>query len=837
MKNTNLKLYFLSFVFMLFVAACSDNDDDTAPNSAPTTPELVSPASSATNVDTTVTFTWKASTDNEGTKVSYAVHYASSEDMANATKVDDDEPTDLTATTKLKAGTTYHWQVTATDEAGKSAKSAVREFTTVAAAKPDVVQPTDTVAYTTGSKVYFSEYYEGSGNDKYIEIFNGTTADIDLANYVVMKSNNGAGFADSLILSGTLKPDSIYLIANASASQTILDQADKTVAYSNSDKSSQTLSFNGNDAIGLFVKNSDNKWSLCDVVGIESSNADFAKDKALIRKEATTTGSPYWSTAQSTYEEKPTSWVYSVGVREIGAAPVQVGPTTDSKLLISEYCDAGNDKYIEFYNSGTTDIDLTPYIFKVAVNSDTDWTEVHDLTGTLAPGKTYIIMNNNSGTTQSLKDAVNDASQAGVVIDVKFTGNDAVALFKTVNNQLSMCDVIGTPGGNAYFEVNGVANASNDHTLVRDEAKTVGQPDWSKATTEYVVKEKNWYYSLGIRGVGVKPAYQFTDAPVVDVMDEDFQTLEAGRPTIAGWYTELVTGTEYFVKNGSAYLGIDPAEEATESWLVSPKLNFDATGSHKNISFDLKRGYMKNEQIQIFVSTNFDPTQGVAAATWTEVTSKATLPEFADNGWSDYVSTGSMDLSDQSGTVRVAIKYSCDGTQNGGRLYMDNFKFNYEVIVPTEPTDSVLVYKTDFETWTDDTHPDGWDKVENVTKSTEQKLSGSYSAKHTGGTKDLAKNITLEPNKKYRVTYYVYDNEGGKTRPWSYVKNAANASLTTDNEAGLRPSGFSADSDKWQKVVIDFTTPADTDHLYWEWRTYKGGSVYFDDFSVYEMKY
>ena len=33
------------------------------------------------------------------------------------------------------------------------------------------------------SGIFFSEYGEGSGNEKYLEIFNGTGADLDLSNY------------------------------------------------------------------------------------------------------------------------------------------------------------------------------------------------------------------------------------------------------------------------------------------------------------------------------------------------------------------------------------------------------------------------------------------------------------------------------------------------------------------------------------------------------------------------------------------------------------------------------------------------------------------------------
>jgi predicted extracellular nuclease len=41
------------------------------------------------------------------------------------------------------------------------------------------------------SDLFFSMYAEGSSNNKFIEIYNGTGNDIDLSNYMIKGSNNG----------------------------------------------------------------------------------------------------------------------------------------------------------------------------------------------------------------------------------------------------------------------------------------------------------------------------------------------------------------------------------------------------------------------------------------------------------------------------------------------------------------------------------------------------------------------------------------------------------------------------------------------------------------------
>ena len=93
--------------------------------------------------------------------------------------------------------------------------------------------------------VFISEYIEGSSNNKAIELYNGASEDVDLSSYIMLRANNGAEtwVSDTLRFTGTLTTGDVYVIANPSADQTILDVADTT--------HSMTF-YNGDDAIGLF---------------------------------------------------------------------------------------------------------------------------------------------------------------------------------------------------------------------------------------------------------------------------------------------------------------------------------------------------------------------------------------------------------------------------------------------------------------------------------------------------------------------------------------------------------------------------------------------------------
>ncbi len=93
--------------------------------------------------------------------------------------------------------------------------------------------------------LFFSEYVEGTSNNKALEIFNGTGDPVDLSNYTVKLASNGGTWSTTNILnmSGILDDGEVYVIANSQAEASILSVANvtSTVTY-----------YNGNDVIGLF---------------------------------------------------------------------------------------------------------------------------------------------------------------------------------------------------------------------------------------------------------------------------------------------------------------------------------------------------------------------------------------------------------------------------------------------------------------------------------------------------------------------------------------------------------------------------------------------------------
>jgi len=94
------------------------------------------------------------------------------------------------------------------------------------------------------TELFFSEYIEGSGNNKALEIYNGTGAAVNLATggYSILMSFNGGTSTLSFGLVGTVAAGDVFVVAQAAASAVILAQADQTNA---------SPWFNGDDAIVL----------------------------------------------------------------------------------------------------------------------------------------------------------------------------------------------------------------------------------------------------------------------------------------------------------------------------------------------------------------------------------------------------------------------------------------------------------------------------------------------------------------------------------------------------------------------------------------------------------
>lgn len=105
---------------------------------------------------------------------------------------------------------------------------------------------------------FISEYVEGTGNSKAVEVYNPTNAPIDLSNYMIVRYSNGgtspsAGYKTTL--TGTLQPYSTHVLVNGQTTSTETSPACDPVLQALADQLDGEYPaptyMNGNDAITL----------------------------------------------------------------------------------------------------------------------------------------------------------------------------------------------------------------------------------------------------------------------------------------------------------------------------------------------------------------------------------------------------------------------------------------------------------------------------------------------------------------------------------------------------------------------------------------------------------
>lgn len=242
------------------------------------------------------------------------------------------------------------------------------------------------------SELFFSEYVEGSHNNKALEIYNPTQAAIDLGSYRVVRWSNGSNTSDTdpvytQPLSGSIQALSTYIIAQDKQSPTgtgqdtalfgellaIVQAAESNGSggfyspnYTSGDIGSKTIYHNGDDAISL-QKTDGSTWNNVDIFGIigekpipasgsftagwtdvapfwDGHGAYWTKDKTLIRKStvkhgvSVNPGTPYTGAFNPSveYDSLPENTFSNLGIHECACASVGINDR-DAQLAMSVY--------------------------------------------------------------------------------------------------------------------------------------------------------------------------------------------------------------------------------------------------------------------------------------------------------------------------------------------------------------------------------------------------------------------------------------------------------------------------------------------------------------------
>ncbi len=217
---------------------------------------------------------------------------------------------------------------------------------------------------------FISEYVEGTGNNKGVEIYNPTASPIDLSNYLIVRYSNGgtspsAGYKTTLV--GTLQPYSAFVLINGQTTSTETSPACDTAMQALADQLDGEYPaptyMNGNDAITLESQDGiiwdifgkvgeDPGTGWCDVDTLNYVTGTtywwlaWSKDHTLIRKPTVkhgvfqnpgSVGAPEyfmvqveWDTVPGYWSEADTAWVSANIWDNLGSHECECDPSYNS---------------------------------------------------------------------------------------------------------------------------------------------------------------------------------------------------------------------------------------------------------------------------------------------------------------------------------------------------------------------------------------------------------------------------------------------------------------------------------------------------------------------------
>jgi hypothetical protein len=199
------------------------------------------------------------------------------------------------------------------------------------------------------SELFFSEYSEGSSNNKYMEIYNPTNAAVDLSAYSIHQIGNGGSYTNDFQLYGTLASNAVFVFSTDQADASILAVADTALSYPS------VAHFNGDDCM-LLLNGTDTIDQLgerrVDPGSSWTVGSGSTKDYTLVRKFTIEGPDTAWaSTSIAGWDILPKNDWSNIGIHSSTCHPPAAteptaaapDPTADAVDVISIYSQSYTD--------------------------------------------------------------------------------------------------------------------------------------------------------------------------------------------------------------------------------------------------------------------------------------------------------------------------------------------------------------------------------------------------------------------------------------------------------------------------------------------------------------
>jgi hypothetical protein len=353
------------------------------------------------------------------------------------------------------------------------------------------------VGFAQTTDLYFSKYAEGSSNNKFLEIYNGTGATVNLDNYAFPNVSNAPTtpgeyeFWNTFPAGATIADGDVFVIAHGSADATILAQADMTFNFlSNGDDGFALVANDGTfvdaDADGEVDAGEMTGYTVLDWLGDFNGDpgsgwevsgvANATQNGTLTRKTSVCGPNNDWDASRGydaatmTTTAAASEWIVTgidTGWNELGS---YTGCTTTPVLTITA---PGNNASLA---AGTTSADVT---FSVQ-NAPTGATYDIDVDGTVTTGisSPYAVTVQNGGSytvTVTMMDGATAVTSDTVTFSVAFPCDLQVGtITETCQTSTSGVDLYDvtidfTQGGTSTYTIDTAGNG----TVGGDDPSTV----------------------------------------------------------------------------------------------------------------------------------------------------------------------------------------------------------------------------------------------------------------------------------------------------------------------------------------------------------------------------
>ncbi|MBN2829863.1 MAG: endonuclease [Candidatus Cloacimonetes bacterium] len=385
-----------------------------------------------------------------------------------------------------------------------------------------------------------SEYVEGSGYNKAIEIYNGTGSTVDLSNYSLKKQVNGVGdFGSELSLSGTLANDDVYVIVSTSGTPNLSAETFVDLATS-----SACINFNGNDCVALYKAGIQ-----IDVVGVVNQTSSWGADMTLVRNANITSPTVSYNVSDWTQYSSNTftylgshTMTFSKGNRVVQNAS-GVSPTASFPL-------------------GETVVTLTVTDDEGGVDIDTATVTVTEPTANQAPAITNISTDpSNPTSSQSVAVSADITDTDGTISSAEVRWGTATGVYGNteimsfVSGAIYQGAIPAQADGTTVYFIIAASDDDSEETLSDEQSYSVTDLATSRVIISEVADPTDYnasYIELfnagnapeNLRGWTIKQ-YNSTQTTVLDdVVNTDLVTNMTGEYTLqSGEYAILIRGT------------------------------------------------------------------------------------------------------------------------------------------------------------------------------------------------------------------------------------------------------------------------------------------------------